>query len=601
MIMTLLSLLVILAIAYIWMTRGFFSALLHMACTIAAGAIAFAAWEPIGYWLLGVVPTRGFGSFLGGIVWGLALVVPFAASLALLRAAVDKLIPANAQCDAAVDYIGGGLCGLVSGVITAGILVLSLGFLRVGPSFLGYRPVDYTDQALGRGSIEKNTSGFVPWADRLTAGLYEHLSLTTFRTGEPLAAWYPDFENVPGSMRMTFEGKSRNTMQASDLQVQGWYIVGDERGGPLGPALMADTWDPNPQKARDLDDELIDHGYLAGFKVQFGPGAKEKAGQVVLGNGQVRLVVEHTDGDVWKTLHPIAVVTSVADPQSTDLARFRYDGQDVFISSVGATSDAPMAFEFAVPTGYTPKALYVKNVRYEVEGPTTEKYASAAERDASIAAGGFIAGRTLAPVGSATPATPSGGGNRNANEPPAGVKLASNISNAALRMGLQLGTFQGMTIDEEADNTIVYGETTLSREGATLFPRERKLRVDRFQATDDTTMVQIDIVGGETNPLIMERVNRADLAQPAVLADADGREYPAIGFTYADREMAKIRFTPGEPLASFSEAPSVSRSRTDQGLTLLFRVNRGVKITEFRIGGEVILSFDPPLNAEQRR
>ena len=41
MIMSIVSLLVILGIGYVWVTRGFFSALVHLMCTIIAGAVGY--------------------------------------------------------------------------------------------------------------------------------------------------------------------------------------------------------------------------------------------------------------------------------------------------------------------------------------------------------------------------------------------------------------------------------------------------------------------------------------------------------------------------------------------------------------------------------
>src|SRR3954447_21514743 len=128
--MNVAAILIVGAIAYVWLNRGFFSALLHMACVIAAGAIAFACWEPLGYFLLGQFSTNGP---MQGIVWAVSLVFPFAISLALIRVGMDKLIPWNVAINDIANYIGGGLCGLISGIITAGILVLAIGFQRVAP------------------------------------------------------------------------------------------------------------------------------------------------------------------------------------------------------------------------------------------------------------------------------------------------------------------------------------------------------------------------------------------------------------------------------------------------------------------------------------
>src|SRR5438045_2589183 len=136
-----ITLIVVGVSAYVWCLRGFFSALLHLACVIVAGAVAFGLWEPVGYLLLGSSPDRGTFSFVSGVAWAAALVFPFVIILAILRAAIDKILPANAQCEATVDYVGGGVCGLASGVICAGILVLSLLNLRLGSDAGGYQPV----------------------------------------------------------------------------------------------------------------------------------------------------------------------------------------------------------------------------------------------------------------------------------------------------------------------------------------------------------------------------------------------------------------------------------------------------------------------------
>lgn len=599
MTITLISLAVILATAYVWMTRGFFSAFIHMMCTVAAGAIAFAAWEPLGYWLLDVAPDRGFGTFIGGMAWAIALAAPFAVSLAVLRGVVDLMLPANAPCDPVVDYIGGGVCGLVSGVITAGFLVLTVGFLRLPPESLGYNAVRYSEQAMGRGSIEANKETFVPWADRITAGLYERLSLASFRTGSPLGRLYPEFEQVPAAMRMNFEGKSRNTMRAEDLKIDRWYTVGDAaRGGDMN-ALLTDAWNPDPQRFVDPDGEPINNGHLAGFLVNFGPGAKEKGGQVVVGAGQARLVVQKVDptvdGPDAKPVYPIAVISSVADPASTALARFRFDGTDVFVASVGAGADAPMAFEFPVPRGYRAASFYVKNIRFDVPQQADETFDTPAQRDAAIQAGRFIPGRTGAEVGSSADAGPSAP-RTSTTGLPEGVQMSNSLGG---RLTLQRGTFDGLDLDPES-NAILNGETKIAKDRLGKMV-DRALRVDRFAATPDTVMVQVNTAGPQANSLLGRAMATAEMLVPPVLVDSQGRTYPAIGFIYVDSSLGHIRFTPGQPLRGLSDAPSISRSRTDQQLALLFRVNFGSEIVALRIGNREVLTFSPPMKADQKQ
>src|SRR5262245_27638306 len=140
--LSLIGIIVTLGVGYIWLTRGFFSSLIHLICTIIAGAIAFAAWEPVSYWLLEASPTGGIMQFLGGIAWGVGIIVPFSVSLILLRLIVDKLLPANVVLQQKLDYIGGGVCGVLSGTITAGVLVIGLSFFRLDADVLG-SPITY--------------------------------------------------------------------------------------------------------------------------------------------------------------------------------------------------------------------------------------------------------------------------------------------------------------------------------------------------------------------------------------------------------------------------------------------------------------------------
>src|SRR3954469_17265789 len=102
--LSIIAVVVTLGLGYIWLTRGFFSALIHLICTIIAGAIAFAAWEPLSYWFLESSSNSGIMSFVAGVSWGLGLMVPFAVSLIVLRLIVDKLLPGNVVLEQKLDY-----------------------------------------------------------------------------------------------------------------------------------------------------------------------------------------------------------------------------------------------------------------------------------------------------------------------------------------------------------------------------------------------------------------------------------------------------------------------------------------------------------------
>jgi hypothetical protein len=69
----------VIVIAYIWSARGFLSAFLHLLCVIAAGAIAFAVWEPMALWILG--QQGGQDGYALNLSWGVALGAPFVIAL----------------------------------------------------------------------------------------------------------------------------------------------------------------------------------------------------------------------------------------------------------------------------------------------------------------------------------------------------------------------------------------------------------------------------------------------------------------------------------------------------------------------------------------
>jgi len=140
MILNIIVIVFLLAMAYWASTQGLFSALLHLAMTIAAGAIALAIWEPLTQaFLLGFKPP---------IAWGVGLVLPFALILLLLRLAADKLVPKNVNVMHLLDLLGGGAAGAISGVLTAGITLIGVGFLPFGSSVAGYQP--YAVSAYGQ-------------------------------------------------------------------------------------------------------------------------------------------------------------------------------------------------------------------------------------------------------------------------------------------------------------------------------------------------------------------------------------------------------------------------------------------------------------------
>ncbi|MFZ4576411.1 MAG: hypothetical protein ACOYN0_18660 [Phycisphaerales bacterium] len=605
MILAALALVIILLIGYTWMLRGFFSAFLHMICVFAAASIAFAVWEPIAYSLLGQ------GDLLENSAWALGLGLPFAVALIPIRVIFDKLIPANVKVAPAADYAGGALCGIAAGVVSAGICVLSLGMFRVESEFLGYRALEYSST----GNIVRAGGLMLP-ADKVVEEVYKYASQRVFSTDTPLAQMYPNLSEVPTAMRMTFgEGKNRNTLKPSDFEVLGRYTVG--KGKNLKPTdLLRDKWSPNTQQATDADREQIAQGsYIDGYAIKFNAGAKDRGeGKVVVGAAQMRLVVGDADGYEYRTLYPIAAICQ-AESATPQLARFRYDGREVFLASAGGAAESIFAFEFVVPQGFEPVALYVKNVRHLVRDesdavppPKLGEFPSATERDAAIASSRFIQSEGASGVKDETPLDTSREVKIGDSRPPPPGQLPQVegilVSNR-LRQQLQNGTISGLVLDESL--VIIDGRTKVTKEIVSKAQGiEKSLRVEKFSNSADTLIIQLEVSGTTAFSLLGPVASSADQKYAPLLRDTNNVAYLPVGWIYNDASLYDIRYTPGQPIASIDElgreGVGLTRSRTDQKLVLIYRVSKGVTINRFTIGPISVGIFDPvfPLTIDQR-
>lgn len=617
--MNIIAILVVLGVTYLWLIRGFFSAFIHLLCTIVAGAVAFAVWEPLAYWILSSSDPHGI---FAGSAWGIALGVPFAITLIVLRIAIDLAIPANAVIASVPNYIGGGACGLISGIIASGLVVISTGFMRVGVDVFGYQPISYGSN----GSIKRDSGLWVP-TDVIVTKLYGQMSKSVFGVDKPLAIYYHDLPDAPHVLRMSFgDGANRITVKPEDFSVMARYSLGDDKSkfddllvdAPLRklPSIPA-------QKVTDIEGDPYPPGsHVEGFVVKFNAGAREKTeGKISVGAGQVKLLVGRRDplnANNWldlKTVYPIAAIGQ-AQGSTPTLARFRFDARDVYLASVGGASEAGFAFEFIVPPSTEPIALTVKGIRQQIAddpklGKPVTAFKSAADRDVIINGGrippewgfGMSGGGTTTSGGGGEAGGSSGldetgkitvgnGQAPNPNQPAQdiGIRVMDRLPNNYTLQKSQTGDLQ---IDDK--NIIIDGKCTLTPEMAKRQGIERSIRIEAFSTTPDTNIVQLEVSGRRASSLLGQSARAAELVVPPLLRDNNGQIYEPIGYVYEDSTKVEIRYTPGAPVRALSELPSLSTSRPDQQLILIFRVSKGVSVSKFTLGSKVITEYNPPI------
>jgi hypothetical protein len=583
MFMNIIVIIFVLGIAYTWMTRGVFNSMLHALCVFFAGAIAFAVWEPLAMIFLGLSDMP----LVEGIAWGVSLILPFVIMMIIFRVITDKVVKANIRNATAVDYAGGALFGLISSGLTAGILIIAIGYMRLPSTFLGYQPVDYSSERNGAGSLVAKDKLWIP-VDSLTAMVYSNLSEGSMSSSQSLKTWYPDLTLTGYAARINpGEGAARNAITEDAFKVVSAYTVGTSTNAmslSVGDHSFVDISGKNitPQMA----------GYVAGYVVEFGPKAKEKGskgGQVVISNGQIRLLTEKNDGST-STIFPIAAISE--STTQGQYGRWLFDSEDLFITSSGGKSRIPMGFEFFVPADETPVALYVKNIRVPVSSiNANQEFATADAREKLINSGALLTGERVKREFDLSEAVSIGEDVRNA-------RFSESIGTV---MPSQLVKQRGLKINDDNEITEGSGKFISEEIGRKNTPQTKSLRVEKFTFGSSQRMVQVQVGSGIEGGFLSTAANIAEADQPFMLIDTDGNEYEAVGFISEDdsTDIYEIRYTPGSTLSGFNEngLPNISQSKDGQKLTLIFLVSSKVDIQYYTIGDVVQMIFDPALES----
>ncbi len=200
----------LLMIAYWWANQGLFSAILHLLCVIAAGAITLAFWEPL---VAGVLLR---GNDFDNYVWGICFILLFAVTLFLLRLATNKLIPANVDVPHWANLACGFPVGAAAAVLTLGMTVIGVGFIQSHREILGF---------VGYGRSERDgrptdLGGMWLPVHQWTSDFYGWLSVTSLRTGQPLRHYYPALYQQSSLVRDAYaKGRGQLSLQPSEAEI----------------------------------------------------------------------------------------------------------------------------------------------------------------------------------------------------------------------------------------------------------------------------------------------------------------------------------------------------------------------------------------------
>ena len=158
---------------------------------------------------------------------------------------------------------------------------------------------------------------------------------------------------------------------------------------------------------------------------------------------------------------------------------------------------------------------------------------------------------------------------------------------------------RGMTIDD--DNHIVAGQGTYDVKeevGRRNAGTSKNLRVERYAVAEDQAMIKLEVSADSPFGFLSEGAQVAPLDEPLVLLDTLGNEYEAVGYEYIDSSIMELRYTLGNTLTGIEDTPSLSTTRADQRLRIIFVITDGVEIDRFVIGDMVLAEFNPNLSSQ---
>jgi hypothetical protein len=190
----LLTLGIMLAVAWVYAREGLFTAFVMLVNVFFAGLLTFNFFEPLADGIVGLL------GFVRGYEEMLAMTVLFCAFLGLLRLVTNSLSDTVIEFPAKVQQIGGAVCGLLTGYLLSGFLICAFQTLPLPQHFLGYEPRHEGESALRR---------IMP-PDRVWLAMMHRAGTHAFARGQEelpasdaLADRYPTFDRY-GTFEMNY-------------------------------------------------------------------------------------------------------------------------------------------------------------------------------------------------------------------------------------------------------------------------------------------------------------------------------------------------------------------------------------------------------------
>lgn len=357
MIAPLLFAMLVLVVTFLQSTQGLFSALIMTVLTIcsAAGAIGCHEWVAVNW----IAPM-----WRADYANAVALAACFGVPLIVLRLAADKLIRRSAMMPALVEKIGGGFCGLITGLTTVGLLAHAVQMVPFKGSILGYSRVPtVTKEAAETGveppSPEALTKQNDLWfqEDRFAVGFASLVSSGIFANENPLYEIHPDRVTAVGWLNAVPSEVSRFASPGSISVVRTETLPFVYEYRPPGPRGSSPAEYEGVQPSGGSQFQMV--------RVRLGRDARDERKSFSFSLRQFRLV-GHTAGQGLPVQYfPIAIQQEdVAQPVNRHIRSEWSHGKkwpivdNVYEPRPGNNNEVEVVFE--LPTDFSPRFIEYK-------------------------------------------------------------------------------------------------------------------------------------------------------------------------------------------------------------------------------------------------
>ncbi len=550
--------------AYWWGQQGLFSAVLHLGAVIIGGALAIALWEPL--------TLSVFIKVMPDHAWGIGLLLPFVLFLRLTRFAFDKLIKANVFFSSTVNMVGGGILGAFSGILAAGICLISLGFLSLGVSLGGYQP--YLLGPDGKIAGKPGGSLWIP-ADVMATNFFEKVSAGSFSNQTPLKYYFPEMARHGGSFRMHADGNA--------------MLVAVPGSVELGTVYTAKT------PLRSMDDSLIK---AIGDKVRQAnrrvvvidtiwkftyPTYNSTDNTLRVSPTQIQLVTR-PKGDMFgerKIYTPIGVTKLTEDGRRL-FTPFN-DAQTV-ATATNPQQDS-LGWVFVIETDERPQDLFVRRLRLQV--PSFKDKAAVKRSNAQT---GTIIGslnpsswkkfnyNQVAVETSPQGETPDGsvGGRQ-------GIKtgsVASAVSVSALLPHAFSKNRVTGPLDLTKDNMIKTANILTPHTRERVSPANA---IKGFYLPKHKAMIKVTIDRDAAQSLLGRTRVTAAMVQAIYITDNHGNKWQPTAYAWVQDKGMNVVKDPGQPLQYAKQLP-IADMRKNHQLYVYFTVDRNLEIVAYNVG-----------------